>query len=53
LNRAKEKRRTKEEQEVHNSMKVFARFQSPEEHEAFVAVRVFVFVFFFVFFFWL
>ncbi len=32
----KEKKRTKEEREAYNNMRVFARFHSPEEHEAFV-----------------
>ena len=31
-----EKTRTKEEKEIYNMMKVFARFSSPEEHEQLV-----------------
>jgi hypothetical protein len=33
---SKEKKRTKEEREVYNNMRVFARFQTKEEHEEFV-----------------
>lgn len=32
----KEKKRSKEEREVYNNMRVFARFHSAEEHEAFI-----------------
>ena len=32
----KEKKRSKEEREVYNNMRVFARFQQAEEHEAFI-----------------
>ena len=32
----KEKKRSKEEREVYNNMRVFARFQAAEEHEAFI-----------------
>jgi hypothetical protein len=32
----KEKKRSKDEREVVNSMRVFSRFHSPEEHEAFI-----------------
>jgi transcriptional adapter 2-alpha len=32
----KEKKRTKEEKEIYNNMRVFARFQTAEEHEEFV-----------------
>lgn len=31
-----DKERTKEEKEIYNMMKVFARFSSPEEHEKLV-----------------
>ncbi len=32
----KEKKRSKEEREVYNNMRVFARFHSPEDHESFI-----------------
>lgn len=32
----KENKRTKEEEDIHKEMKVFARFQTPEEHEALI-----------------
>ncbi len=31
-----DKERTKEEKEIHNMMKVFSRFSTPEEHEKLV-----------------
>ncbi len=34
--RIQEKKYTAEEKEIEDSMKVFARFHSPEEHELFV-----------------